>query len=81
MAGGLLCVKCDVGVCVVLLNQQLLHSGLRSLVEGLQLTERWAGSLVVSLEVLKRASPFVEIVVFAENFLKRIHNGNLRVDE
>ena len=68
-------------MCVVLVDQQLLHSCLRSLVLGLQLAMRLVGPLAVGLEILEKASPFFEIEVFAKIFLRCIHTGSLRVNE
>ena len=68
-------------MCVVLVDQQLLHSCLRPLVLALQLPMRFVGPLAVGLEILEKASPFFEIEVFAEIFLRCIHTGSLRVDE
>ncbi len=68
-------------MCVVLVDQQLLHSRLRPLVLALQLPMRLVGPLAVGLEILKKAAPFFEIEVFVEIFLRGIHTGSLRVNE
>ncbi len=73
--------ECCGCVCVVLANRQLIHSGVGSLVLGLLLPRRLAGSLVVGGEVLEKACSIFEIEAFAGIFLRRIHRGNLRVFE